>query len=400
MRRTALLAIGAALLAGCSKAPDRVPPAVTDALKGPDVPHKELPERAARKAVEFLLANQNADGGYGFFKGKPQSQVGVTALVAYSLMKSPLKLTEGSTPQLARAMEYVLSHQKPSGAISDPAIGLDNYTTSAGVMALVMSGNPAHRKAIEKAEAYLRGVQIDEGEGVTKDSPFWGGAPYKPGRPVSDGSNTGFLLDALHAAGADADDPAMQKALVFIRRLQNNPEVNDMPWAKAVAPEDFGGGVYRPAKSPDREDIDISKLEPRKLADGRVGWRSYGSMTYQIFKGFIYAGLGKDDPGVAAALGWIKNNYTLEENPGIGTDGQYYYYRVFARALSAWGQREVAGHDWARDLADKLVELQNADGSWVNPDPKVRWFEGDPALVTAYALEALSLAMDGIARSK
>jgi len=396
MSRTALLAIGAALLAGCSQAPHRVPPAVTDALRDLDVPHKELPARAAKKAVEFLLDNQNADGGYGFFKGKPQSQVGVTALVAHSLMKSPLKLTEGSTPQLAKAMKYILSHQKPSGAISDPAIGLDNYTTSAGVMALVMSGNPAHKKAIEKAGAYLRGMQIDEGEGVTKDSPFFGGAPYKPGRPVSDGSNTGFWLDAMHELGADADDPAMQKALVFIKRLQNNPEVNDMPWAKAVAeaPDQFGSSVYRPAKSPDRDDVDVSKA-------GRIGlkgWRGYGSMTYQMFKGFIYTGLGKDDPAVTAALEWIKNNYTLEENPGIGSDGQYYYYRVFARALSAWGEREVAGHDWARDLADKLVELQNANGSWVNP--KDRWYEGDPALVTAYALEALSLAMDGIARSK
>ena len=117
-------------------------------------------------------------------------------------------------------------------------------------------------------------------------------------------------------------------------------------------------------------------------------------MTYHAFKSYIYAGLKKDDPAVKGALAWIEKNYSVEENPGLGQQGQFYYYRVLAKALEAWGEKEIGGHDWARDLADKLVSLQKPDGSWVNTAD--RWQEGDPVLVTAYSLDALSRAMKAL----
>ena len=45
-------------------------------------------------------------------------------------------------------------------------------------------------------------------------------------------------------------------------------------------------------------------------------------------------------------------------------------------------------HDWRRELAEELASRQRADGSWINENS--RWLEGDPNLVTAYALMALS----------
>ena len=38
-------------------------------------------------------------------------------------------------------------------------------------------------------------------------------------------------------------------------------------------------------------------------------------------------------------------------------------------------------------MTAKLAELQSPDGSWTNPAD--RWYEGDPTLVTSYALLAL-----------
>jgi squalene-hopene/tetraprenyl-beta-curcumene cyclase len=393
MRYARLLLAGVVALAGCSEAPKagKTPP---PAAAGSADAYKA----AAAKAVEFLRTHQNENGGYGSFGGQPASSVGVTSLVAYSMMVSPAKLTEASSPELAKAIQFIVTKQDESGCIVDPRMSLANYNTSSGVMALVRTGNPAHADAIAKAKAYLTGIQLDDGEGVTKDDPFFGGAPYKPGRRISDASNTGMWMDAMKELGLEPDDPAMQKALVFMQRVANNPEVNKLAWAKDVAPEDAGGAVYRPAESADKKaegkEIDISKAGRR----GRTGWRSYGGVTYQMFKGFIYAGLKKDDPGVSGALDWIGNNWTLDENPGLGEEGQYYYYRVFARAHKAFGERDVAGHDWAAELADKLVALQRPDGSWVNPQG--RWFEGDPALVTAYALEALSIAIEEVDRGR
>jgi squalene-hopene/tetraprenyl-beta-curcumene cyclase len=47
-------------------------------------------------------------------------------------------------------------------------------------------------------------------------------------------------------------------------------------------------------------------------------------------------------------------------------------------------------HDWKAELIAALAKRQQANGSWVNPAD--RFMEGDPNLVTAYALLALAYA--------
>jgi squalene-hopene/tetraprenyl-beta-curcumene cyclase len=107
----------------------------------------------------------------------------------------------------------------------------------------------------------------------------------------------------------------------------------------------------------------------------------------------IYAGLDKDDQRVKAATMWLKKHYTLEENPNMGAQGLFYYYQTMAKTLSVLGEQELEDdkgvkHAWKKDLAAKLASLQQENGSWVNEAD--RWYEGDPNLVTAYSLIALS----------
>jgi squalene-hopene/tetraprenyl-beta-curcumene cyclase len=45
-------------------------------------------------------------------------------------------------------------------------------------------------------------------------------------------------------------------------------------------------------------------------------------------------------------------------------------------------------HDWRADLIAALAKRQRPDGSWVNA--RDHWMEGNPAVVTGYALMALS----------
>lgn len=116
-------------------------------------------------------------------------------------------------------------------------------------------------------------------------------------------------------------------------------------------------------------------------------------MTYAGLKSMIYAGVGPDDPRVKAAVGWIAKNYGLSQNPGMGDAGLYYYYHTFAKALDALGADKVkddrgAEHDWRAELLAELASRQQTDGSWLNENS--RWLEGDPNLVTGYALLALS----------
>ena len=118
-------------------------------------------------------------------------------------------------------------------------------------------------------------------------------------------------------------------------------------------------------------------------------------MTYAGLKSFLYAGVSKSDQRVRAALGWISKHYDLESNPGLGQQGLYYYYHVFGKTMKAMGENEItddAGvkHDWRKDLTSQLAKRQQADGSWTNAENSARWYEGDPNLVTAYSLLALS----------
>ena len=96
--------------------------------------------------------------------------------------------------------------------------------------------------------------------------------------------------------------------------------------------------------------------------------------------------------GVKAALGWIQKNYSVDENPGQGLSGLYYYYQTFGKTLHVLGEPTLIDatgvkHDWRKDLGEKLIALQKENGSWVNSNSQ--WFEGDPSLATAFALLAL-----------
>jgi squalene-hopene/tetraprenyl-beta-curcumene cyclase len=116
-------------------------------------------------------------------------------------------------------------------------------------------------------------------------------------------------------------------------------------------------------------------------------------MSYAALKSMIFAGLKPDDPRVKAAVDWARQHYTVNENPGLGDGGLFYYLHLFGKALDALGQPQFVdaqgkSHDWRRELIDELAKLQQPNGSWVNKNS--RWLEGDPNLVTGYALLTLS----------
>jgi squalene-hopene/tetraprenyl-beta-curcumene cyclase len=242
-----------------------------------------------------------------------------------------------------------------------------------------------YQETLDKAEAFVKGIQWDEGESTDASSTSYGGAGYgKHKRP--DLSNTQFLVEALKAAGNDENSEAIQRALIFVSRCQNlETEHNETPFA-AKNPD--GGFYYTPAAG--------GTSQAGETPQG--GLRSYGSMTYAGLKSMIYAGVGPDDDRVKAAVKWIEKHYDLQSNPGMGDAGLYYYYHTFAKALGAIGYATFADqrgekHDWRAELRGELARRQQPDGSWANKND--RWMEGDPNLVTAYALLALSYCAPG-----
>ena len=115
-------------------------------------------------------------------------------------------------------------------------------------------------------------------------------------------------------------------------------------------------------------------------------------MTYAGLKSMIYAGLTRDDPRVKAALNYITQHYTLDENPGLGPTGALLLLPHLRQDDDRAGRaedsptRRASSHDWRAELVAALAKRQQPEGSWVNPAD--RFMEGDPNLVTAYALLA------------
>ena len=323
------------------------------------------------RGVRFLTAAQLDDGSWN-----ERESVGATALAVTALMRSGVP---AESDAVSRGLAYLLQNRRDDGGIYGEGSIHRNYDTCLAMLALTAAG----RTDLEDQIAFLKQLQWDQTEGIGLDNTAFGGAGYgSHERP--DLSNTQFFIDALHEAGLPEDDPAMQKALVFLSRAQNlDTPFNQTPLAPLV---DDGGFLYTPA----------GEGESKAGRSATGGLRSYGSMTYAGLKSLIYAGLDKSDVRVRAATDWLRSRYTMDENPGLDQQGLFYYYHTLAKTMAALGQdrfvtADDVSHDWRADLVAALAERQQGDGSWINPAD--RWMEGDPRLVTSYALLALSYAM-------
>ncbi len=329
------------------------------------------------KAVKFLATRQKENGD---LSPTPRAGPGITALAVSALIRNGY----ADDPVAVKGLAFLEKNVQPDGGVYSQ--GLETYTTSLAIVTF-KGANAAGKydKVLAAASKYVQGLQYSEG--LTEKDLKYGGAGYgKPGgqdRP--DLSNTQFMVEALIASGVPKDDPAIQKAVGFISRCQNlKSEFNDQPFAEKVSDDDKGGFVYNPS------DQDNAK-SPKRTAGG--GLRTEGGMTYAGLKSFLYAGVGKDDPRVKAAVSWIRKNYSVTENPGQKLAGLYYYYTTFAKAMEAFGEdpfvdAQGVKHDWRQELFDELKKKQKADGSWANTD--AAFLENAPELATSFALLALS----------
>jgi len=334
-------------------------------------PLKKRVRKAIKRGIAYLHDHRGEDGIW-------DKHPGVTGIVLLAFLKNEEGYNDRQDPFVREPVKYLLSLQKPDGAIYQKELA--NYLTAISMQVLIETKNPAYAPAIRRARAYLVGSQLDKGEGYETSDPGYGGMGYGSTRRP-DLSNTQIAAEALKAAedaGLEPDSEAWKRMVVFMSRCQNLSETNTMEWAG-----DDGGAVYTPWKS---------QAAQVTLPDGTTGLRSYGSMTYAFLKSMIYAKISKDDQRVKAAYEWIQKNYTLAENPGMGQQGLFYYYHTMAKALQAWGEDTLVDgsgveHDWRKELTEKLLSLQRDDGSWVNATD--RWWEASPNLVTAYAVLTL-----------
>lgn len=326
-------------------------------------------QEALGRGFAWLRAAQQADGSWS-----DRRFPGMSALALWAMANAKDGANAGA---MAKAEAFIASCAQPDGGIYVPipgrrGSGLGNYNTCLCLTALHAAGAKERRaQLLLGARAYIASTQIEAaglhegGFGYDKSSP----------RAYTDLNNTFYAVEAMRLT-ADVEE------------LRPGQKRVDIDWDKArayvlsmqeTAGADAGGFVY-------------NRETPR---EGEA-LRAYGSMTYAGLLAMLHCDLRRDDPRVRSALQWLGRHWSVDENAGQGNQGLYFYYDVLARALSAARVERLALEgggevDWREELARAILRRQRPDGAWVNESN--RYWEGDPALSTSYALLALTVVL-------
>jgi squalene-hopene/tetraprenyl-beta-curcumene cyclase len=326
------------------------------------------------KGLDYLKKAQKPGGFWS-----SQDYPGLTGLVVQAFATAPGGKHKSSSP-VRDGLKFIRDSAKPDGGIYNKGMG--NYNTSIALTTLLRAGSAEDERLIEGARKYLIGAQAANSADPAHDGGFGyeAGGSGRMSRPDMD--NTVFTIEALalyretHKSKERPSDKDLnwQAAIDFVSRCQNLPATNKEKWA-SDAPAEKGGFVYSPGGDKD-------------------GTHSYGSMSYAGLLSLLHAEVKKDDERVKAAVEWLSRRFSVDENPGQGAQGLYYYFFVMAKALAAAGITELQTADgkkvnWRESLANKLLALQKPDGSWASDN--ARWMEKDPVLVTTYVVLALNI---------
>lgn len=335
---------------------------------------------AVTRGLNWLTTTQQVNGAWS----DPQFPA-LTALALWSFCDA------GQKRHLAvdKAVAYILTCVQTNGGIyvdvpGRKGGGLSNYNTAISMTALHATGRKELSRVILAARTFVAGSQH------FGDDVYAGGFGYDrvTKRAYTDLMNTHFSMEAMRRTQSVEDlrptgevraDIDWNKALAYVDKLQN----------KDGSSENKGGFVYNTD--------DPKAGTSTNAATGAITLRTYGSITYAGLLSMVYANVTRNDPRVVSAVDFAARHWTLDENPGMGQQGLYFYYNVMSRALDTARLQTITrtgdnatAVPWREQVVRKIISLQRSDGSWANANN--RYWENDPVLATAYALLALEYA--------
>lgn len=288
-------------------------------------------QRSIDRGIAYLRKSQNARGGWEEYGTQ---SCGLSALCTLAMLTAGVSKHD---PDMIRAMRYLRSFQPQ-----------ETYSVSLQTLVYCQLGAAGDLPRIRDNVEWL--VANQKRAGTAPDR--IGSWDYGDGIGSGDPSNSQFAVLALGAAqdrGIDVQPDTFKLALEYWLSRQR-----DGGWAY--------GGNRRASGS-----MTCAGIASIILA--RDGLEHASS---SIRDGRLQCCLGDpaDSDPIERGLAWLARNFTLDVNPGGDKFTRFYYLYALERVGRLSGRRFIGEHDWYREGAELLLELQDEFlGFWTSNGP-------------------------------
>ncbi|HET7173380.1 MAG TPA: squalene--hopene cyclase [Nocardioidaceae bacterium] len=375
------------------------------------LPRKPLRQTALRRAAEWVVARQEADGSWG----------GIQPPWVYSLMALSALGYPTDHPVLARGLQgwdrFTITEETPAGVVRRvEACQSPVWDTALAMIALADAGVEAGHPALDRAAGWLLGEEISaRGDWAVRrpELPAGGWAFEFDNDGYPDIDDTAEVVLALRrATPTGALQRALERGIDWVLGM----ECRDGGWAAFDADNtrellyqlpfcDFGAVIDPPsadvtahvvemlAQYGDRyaaaRDRGVAWLLDRQEPDGSWFGRWGGNYVYgtgAVVPALVAAGRSPDDEAVRGAVRWLVEHQNADG--GWGEDLRSYQDPRWAgvgestASQTAWALLALHaaggadGEAVARGV-DFLVRTQREDGGWDEPQFTGTGFPGD-----------------------
>jgi len=304
-------------------------------------------QEAIDRGIAYLRSTQNARGGWKEYVGQ---NGGLSSLCTLAMLTAGVSADD---PAIRSALAY-LRRLEPT----------DTYAVSLQTLVFCQVGAPGDLVRIRRNVRWLESEQM-RGDGNFDGR--LGGWNYGGNRGNGDPSNSQFALLALQAA-EERDVPV-------------NPDVYraaDAYWQTRQL--ESGAWAYTTSSPP------MGSMTCAGIASVII-CRGHSSGAGSSVQGdrIVCCGEVADarDP-VQAGLDWLGERFSVRVNPGSpGSATFYYYLYALERVGRMTGRRFIGGHDWYREGAERLLQLQDGfQGFWAGSG----FGEEDRNVTTSFSL--------------
>lgn len=363
------LCLGLALVSGTPTAARSADPA-PGAKNATDAELVTKVKDAIDRGVGYLKKQQSKGGDWeGLVLGQIAGlKGGVTSLATLALLNAGVRPDD---PAVASALKYLRGLGTPD----------KTYVVALQTMVLAEARDPKDLPLVQKNVEWFKEKALYKGGKLT-------GWSY-PANDIADNSNTQYALLGLYAAktaGVKVDDALWKDIQDYYTRTQRpdplNPKAGFWTYHNAGdrAPSftmTVGGacGLYIANMGLDQSE---QQLDPATGVAARCG--EYAENT-----------------ALAKGMFWIGMQFNFME-------GKSYFYNYYGieRLGRLSGQRFIGAFDWYRAGCERLVKMQEADGSFLvrAEERKASIDAGQPVITTSFALLFLSKGRTPVLVSK